>query len=661
MRPRKQSGWVLWKSLPRALPYLRPYRKLGGVSLTLMVLSAVASLATPWPLATMIDAISGQDPPTRFLLFGVSDRYTILAIAVAAGFVLTIVSHGLTVIDSYVDTKLEQNMILDLRSDLFEHCERLSLTFHDARRTGELMSRINYQASALGSIVMAFPPIAQGLLTLIGMAVIALLIDWQLALLALTVVPFIYYSLGLYGKRIVPRLQQVQGLEWQSLSIVNEAMSMLRVIVSFGRERYEHGRFRDQGQTAVDARVQLTIRQTAFTLGVNTATAVGTALVFYFGFRAVFRGEITIGSLIVLLSYVAAIYAPLEQISATVGSLHQHFVALNASLQLLDIEPEVKEDPDPVVIERASGAVTYEGVRFAYQGRADTLKDISLEARPGQRIAIVGPTGAGKTTLISLLIRFYDPREGRILIDGVDIRRLKLQSLRDQISVVLQEPLLFSGTIAENIRYGRLEAPQDEIVEAAKRANAHDFIRRLPQGYETEIGERGAQLSGGERQRICVARAFVKDAPILILDEPTSSIDSRTENVILDALDDLMVGRTSFMIAHRLSTVRDADLILVMSDGELVQRGTHDELLAQGGLYQQLHEAQTRRKRRPTLAEDGAPRTSHPVRAQLLASISPGLERADEATLERVRGMLVTEPPSGERSLWYERFRRRPT
>ena len=619
-----QSGWTLWRGLPRALPYLRPYRKLASLSVTLMVLASVAALAQPWPLATMIDTISGHEPKTSALFFGHDDPYTILAITAAAGFFLVVVTHGLTVINSYVDTKIDQGMVLDLRSDLFKHCQRLSLTFHDDRRTGELMSRINQTAASLGAIVMAFPPIAQSLLTLVGMIVIAVLIDWQVTLIALSVLPLIYYSLSLYGKRIVPRLQRVQSLEWQSLSIVNEAMSMLRVIVSFGRERHEHRRFREQGQTAVDARVSLTVRQTAFNLAVTASTAAGTALVFYFGFRSVFDGRITIGELIVLLSYIAAIYSPIEQISSTIGSLHEQFVALNASMTLLDTDPEVKEDPEPVDIERARGEVSFDGVAFAYKGRPSTLKDISFEVRAGQRVAIVGPTGAGKTTLASLLIRFYDPQQGEIRIDGVDIRRLTLASLRSQISLVLQEPLLFSGTVASNILYGRLDAEMDEIVEAAKAANAHDFISRLPQGYETVLGERGAQLSGGERQRLAVARAFLKDAPILILDEPTSSIDSKTEEVILDALDRLVVGRTSFMIAHRLSTIRDAEVIFVMDHGRIVEQGSHDELFEQGGLYRRLTDAQTRKRRQ---AEPVA------IAEQVRASLRPALDQPDHEHL----------------------------
>jgi len=301
--------------------------------------------------------------------------------------------------------------------------------------------------------------------------------------------------------------------------------------------------------------------------------------------------------LLVVMAYVAGVYKPLQAISTTVGSLQDQIINLRMAFGVLNTEPEIKEAPDAVAIQHAQGRVTFEAVNFSYAGRVDTLKDISFEAHPGQSIALVGPTGAGKTTLVSLMPRFYDASNGRILLDGADIRSLTLKSLREQISIVLQEPLLFSGSIVENIRYGRLEAKMEEIIEAAKAANAHDFIMALPNQYETIIGERGAQLSGGERQRIAIARAFLKDAPILILDEPTSSVDSKTEAVILDALDRLMIGRTTFMVAHRLSTIRYADFILVLNHGQMVEQGTHEELLERESLYRQLYELQTNRTR----------------------------------------------------------------
>jgi ATP-binding cassette subfamily B protein len=595
----KTSAWELWKSLPRVRPYLRPYRKLliGVISLTLV--TAILGLAEPWPLAVILNQVLHEQSASGVIefLFG-SDPTTwvVLVSMVVARFLVIAVGNAFTVLSHYLGSKGEQNMVMDLRSDLFAHVQRLSFTFHDQRQTGALMSQINIQAASVGNIVMVVPPILEATLTLIGMLVISLLIDWQVALLSLLVVPLLYWSFGAYGTRIVPRLRNVQQLEWRSLSIVHEAMAMLRVIVSFGREDYEHRRFREQGRTAVDERVKLTVSQSMYTLWVQTATAAGTSLVLGVGAWHVIQGKIPVGELIVLMTYISSVYKPLEQISTTVGTIHEELVQFNASLDLLDTEPEVKEHPDALDIGRARGLVTARDVSFSYKGRKETLADISFTARAGERVAVVGHTGAGKSTLMSLLIRFYDPKQGAIEIDGIDIRRLTLQSLREQVSVVLQDPLLFSGTIEENIRYGRLDASEGQIRDAAKAANAHEFIEGLPDGYATMLGERGAQISGGERQRVCVARAFLKDAPILILDEPTSSIDSRTEGVILDALDDLMEGRTSFMIAHRLSTVRHADQILVLQAGRIVERGTHEELVEQEGVYRQLHLAQTRER-----------------------------------------------------------------
>ena len=572
------------------------------------MINTIVHLLQPWPLAIMIDSVAGQKPlPPIADQILPSGRYQQLAVLVFLGFLLTVLGNALHVWQIAIDARIEQQMILDFRSDLFQHAQRLSLAFHDATRTGEMMSRINYAAASVGNVVMAFPPMLQAGLTLVGMFAISLWIQWQLALISLLVVPFLYYSAGLYGKRVTPRLERVQGLEWQSLSIVHESMAMLRVIVSFGREQYEFKRFREQGERAVDERVKLTVRQTMFTLLVNTITAAGTAFVLGYGFYLVLDGQLEIGKLIVLMSYVAAVYQPLEQVSSSVGLLHSRAGAASRIVPAARHRcPKSSRTRTRSQIDRARGEIKYENVNFSYRGRKDTLHEISFEALPGQRIAIVGPTGAGKTTLTSLLVRFYDPREGRIYLDGIDVRKLKLHSLRDQISLVLQEPLLFSGTVAENIRYGRLDATMDEVIEAAKSAGAHDFIERLPQGYETVLGERGAQLSGGERQRICVARAFIKDAPILILDEPTSSIDSKTEAIILDSLERLMAGRTTFMIAHRLSTIRHADKIVVIDRGRVVEQGTHEELVARDGLYRQLHEAQMRR--RPLSSRDVAAR-----------------------------------------------------
>ena len=591
----KGAMWRSWALLPRALGYLRPYRGSAVGAIAITVVLAVAALAEPWPFALIIDGVlSRRDPPGWIATLVGTGPTALILFAVAASLVLTLTTGGITVLNEYVTTRVNERMVLDLRSEMFQHAQGLSLAYHDDARTGVLMYQINNQADAVGAVVVALPPLLQSLLTLVGMVWIMVRIDVQLALLAMTVVPLIWYGTHFYGNHIEPELYRVRGLEGRNLSMVHEAMAMLRVIVAFGREDHEYSRFRRQGEETVDARVRLTVRQTVFTLAVSFTTAVGYAAVLGVGAHKVLNGDITGGQLVVVLSYVTQVYAPLELLTSSLAKFQENFIALQHSFDLLDTETEVRESPDAVPLHEVRSNLRVHDVSFSYRTRSDTLKGISFEVPAGHAVALVGPTGAGKSTLVSLLPRFYDPAHGRITIDGHDIRSLTLASLRAQFSIVLQEPLLFSGTIAENIAYGRPGASQEEIVEAARAANAHEFILGLPDGYETQLGERGSKISGGERQRIAVARAFLRDAPILILDEPTSSIDSKTETVILDALERLMEGRTTIMIAHRLSTVRGVDEILVLDHGEIVQRGSHDDLIDRDGLYRNLWEAQTR-------------------------------------------------------------------
>ena len=591
--------------LIRLLPYLRRLTTLAGLSVIVTLASVSVGLLLPWPLKMMIDNVLGAAPLPASLARWVQglDRVAVLALIVCSGLALTLLSNALAIATSYLKTRLEQSIILDFRSDLFHHAERLSVAFRDQVSTGRLIYAINFEATAAGNLIMALQPLAQSALTVLGMVWITFRIDSVLALLAVTVVPVLYYAIGYYATRIQPRLMQVKWMEADALSIIHDAMSMVPVVSAFGREDHELSRFRRQSAQTLQARVGITTRQTFFSLCVNMTTATGTALVLGFGSYQALRGRLTPGDLLVVLSYVSAVYKPLESISYTLGSLQDNLVGLRMGFHILDTKPLIEEQPGAESLPAGAGYVRFDDVSFAYPGRVDTLKSISFEVKPGDVVAIVGPTGAGKTTLASLIPRFYDPLRGRILIHDRDIRQLTLKSLRDHISIVPQEPLLFAGTIADNIRYGRLDASMDDVIAAAQAANAHYFIVRLDAGYNTEIGERGVRLSGGERQRLCIARAFLKQAPILILDEPTSSIDSRTESVILDALDRLMVGRTTFMIAHRLSTVRHADLILAMDHGAIVEQGTHDELLRRGGLYAQLHDAQTRRLERRRSAE----------------------------------------------------------
>ena len=585
-----------WRYIPRIFPYLKPYGKLAVLSALLMVTAALLSLLGPWPLKIVVDSVLGSEPAPAFLrpfLGWLADpRYSLLIVAVLAGVAIALLENGVALFGSYINSKLEFLMVLDLRSDMFQHAQRLSLAFFDQNRMGGLMYCINNQASAVGSITLMIPALVQSALTLAGMFYVAYRLDSTLALISLTVVPFLYYSVGFYTNHIESRLRSVKAMEGESLSIVHEAMSMLRVIIAFGREQHEYRRFRTQGEAAVRARVDITVRQTMFSLAVNGITVVGTALVLGYGAHHVLQGKITVGALLVILSYIASVYGPLASISSTIGALQDQLINFQMACDLMDRAPQLTDTPGAVTIERATGRVSFDNVCFSYQGREKTLEGVTFHAEPGQVVGIVGATGAGKSTLIGLIPRFYDPDHGRILLDGVDIRQATVRSLRNQVSIVLQEPLLFSGTIADNIRYGWLEAGMPDIVEAARNANAHDFIAALPDGYDTRIGERGAQISIGERQRIAVARAFLKKAPILILDEPTSSIDSKTEEGILDALDRLMVGRTTFLIAHRLSTLRHADLIVVIDHGRVAEQGTHQELMARGGLYKELYSLQ---------------------------------------------------------------------
>jgi ABC-type multidrug transport system fused ATPase/permease subunit len=586
------------KDLVRILHYVRPFRRLAMLSCAFVVVGTFSTLLTPWPLKLLFDSVLGGHPLPRAIanILGpvADDRVHLLVIIILASMAITILNSAFSVLDTYVNVRIEQSMILEMRSDIFRHAFQLPPSYYDTSRAGMIIYAINNEAAAAALIVSQIPPLMQSLMTLVGMIWITFRIEWHLALLSLIIVPLLYYAVTYYIKRIQPRLLAVKMLEGESLAIIHEAISMLRVIIAFVREHYELRRFRVQGEAAIRARITLTIRQTIFNLAVNTTTALGVALVLGFGAYYVLKQRLTPGDLLVIMAYVAAMYTPLETISTTIGSVQDQLVSLRVAFRIQDTEPDIKDLPDAAPLADCDGEVTFENVAFRYNGRESTLRDVSFSAAPGEAIAIVGPTGAGKTTLISLLPRFYDAQDGRILVDGRDIRTLTLASLREQISVVQQEALLFSGSIADNIRYGRLEATQDEIVAAAQAANAHDFVMGFPRQYETVLGERGAQLSGGERQRIAIARAFLKDAPILILDEPTSAIDAKTEAVILDALDRLMTGRTTFIVAHRLSTIRHADQILVLDHGQIVERGTHDSLIAGEGLYSELYNTQTR-------------------------------------------------------------------
>lgn len=608
-----QGGALMkgWKLMPRALPYMKPYRwdAIGAVLCTIVL--AVLAIAAPWPLAFLVDSVldDNHTPPRLVSAIAGQSPGRLILFAVLVSFAMTLLAGAVTVLNEFVQTHMNLGMIIDFRSDMFRKAHQLPLAYHDDVRTGVTLYRINAQAGAIGPIITNLPSLAQSVLTVGGMIFVAFRIDVGLALLALAVVPVIAYATSYYAERVEPDLLKVRGMEGFNLAIVHEALSMLRVIVAFGREDHEYRRFRVQGLATTDARVKLTVRQALFQLVVSVFTAGGTAAVLWLGAHRVLRNDLSVGELLVVLSYIAAVYTPLESLTNTFTGYQQLWIEFDHALELIDHPVRIANKPGAVDIDRAVGDLRFEDVRFGYATRPDVIRGVTFHVPAGRSVAIVGSTGAGKSTLISLLPRFYEVEGGRVLLDDTPVADIRLDRLRAQYALVLQEPLLFTGSIYENILYGRSEASEDEVMDAARSANAHEFIMRLPDKYQTMLGERGAKLSGGERQRISVARAFLRDAPVLILDEPTSSIDSRTEEVILDALDRLMVGRTTIVIAHRLSTVRNVDEILVLDEGNIVQRGHHDDLIAQHGVYRQMWETQTRQRRRREMVRPSPPVT----------------------------------------------------
>lgn len=583
--------------LYRLLPYMRPYR--GRIALHVVLLAAIAllELLNPWPIKFVIDSVLGNHPlpeAFRVLLPGQTgeDKFFLLIMAVAAGFGLRLLISGLKIPETHLNIDLRQRTALALKSDLFQHLQRQSFVFHDNRRVGDSIYRVSDDAYCVDNILSSLPSLLASSLTLMGMFSIVMHIDWQLALLSSAVVPLLYYCVCYYCKRILPKVHRILEMEGESMAIVQETLSNLRVVKAFVREKYQHDRFLKQGQSIMNERIRVTVQQVMFSVTVGIITVAGSSFVLGVGAYHVLRGSLTVGELLVVLAYLGSIYTPLESISGTLTFIQQYFAKAERVFEVLDTDPDVKDTAGAVPLTSATGKVTFEMVNFGYKKGADILRDINLDVEPGQVIGIVGPTGAGKTTLVSLIPRFYDVTSGRVLIGGLEVRKIQLESLRRNVSLVFQDPVLFSGTIRENISYGKLNATFGEIVEAAKAANAHNFIMRLPDRYETEVGERGVKLSGGEKQRVSIARAFLKDAPILILDEPTSSMDSKTEAVILEALERLMRGRTTFIIAHRLSTVRRVDLLVVLLAGKIVEKGTFTELMRREGVFASLYHTQ---------------------------------------------------------------------
>ncbi|HKO24574.1 MAG TPA: ABC transporter ATP-binding protein, partial [Chloroflexota bacterium] len=561
----------------RLLRQVRPYRlHIVGIFL-LSLLQSPLALLTPLPLKIAVDNMVGSHHLPSFLALLLPASATLSHTAVlilAAGLFVAVAllsqlqQLGTSVLSTYTGERL----VLDFRTQLFGHVQRLSLAHHDTQGTADSTYRIQYDAMSIQTIAIGgVIPFISAAVTLAGMIYVTARIDGQLALVALAVSPVLFLVSRAYRRRLRSQSRAVKKLESSALGVVQEVLAAVRVVKAFGQEEREQERFVRRSSAGMWARIRYAVDQGIFGLLVGLTTAVGTAAVLFIGMRHVQADVLTLGDLLLVMGYLAQLYAPLKTIGSKAATLQAALASAERAFSLLDEAPGVAERPDARPLGRAKGTVTFQGVSFAYGQDRPVLHEISFAIGAGTRLGIVGTTGAGKTTLVSLLTRFYDPTGGRILLDGVDLCAYKLADLRNQFAIVLQEPVLFSTSIAENIAYGRPDAGDDEIVAAARAANAHDFIVNLPQGYETLVGERGMRLSGGERQRISLARAFLKDAPILILDEPTSSVDTKTEAAIMDAMERLMQGRTTVMIAHRLSTLAHCDARLEMEHGRLVQ------------------------------------------------------------------------------------------
>ena len=579
--------------LRRILRQSRPYwLHLAGLSL-LGFLATPLALLTPLPLKIAVDsALNGRPlpPSLNVLLPGVSTHSAtvILILAVILVFGIALLTHVQLLASSLLGAYSAEKLVLEFRARLFEHVQRLSVSYHDVKGSADSMYRIQTDALALQHITIdGFIPFVSATCTLIGMVYVTARIDWQLTVIAGAASPLLILLSRRYRPLLRNQSRHVKTIESSALSVVHEVLSALRVVQAFGREGYEQERYIRHSSAGMRARLHLALAEGSYGLLVGLTTAIGTGAVLWFGIRHVRAGVLSLGNLLLVMSYLAQLYEPLKVIGKKSASLQGHLASVERAFHLLDELPGVIERPNARPLARAEGTISFEGITFAYLDDHPVLHDISLEVRSGACVGIAGKTGAGKTTLVSLLLRFYDPTGGRILMDGIDLRDYKLDDLRNQFAIVLQEPILFSTSIAENIAYAKPGAPLAEIVDAAKAANAHEFIVTLPDGYNTLVGERGMRLSGGERQRISLARAFLKNAPILILDEPTSSIDVKTEASIVEALTRLRRGRTTFMIAHRLSTLEQCDLRIQLDRGclvnvERVARTTQDEQLPLG-------------------------------------------------------------------------------
>jgi ATP-binding cassette subfamily B protein len=578
---------------------LRPHKRSLILGFVAAVGQTIANLLDPWPLKIVLDNVLRSKPLDNGwlnrLILAVTggEKIATLEFAAIAVVVIAIAGALCGYAQKLLTTSVGQWVMHDLRQALYVHIQRMSLAYHDHKSTGDLISRVTSDIDAIQSFISSsLLDAVIDVLTLVGMVSVMFYINWQFTLIALSTVPVLGVVVYRYTRNIKKASREVRKKEGQIVSVIQEVLTSIRVVKAFAREDYEQRRLEEESLENVEIALRARGMKARLSPMVAVIVAIGTGLVLWFGSLLALAGSLSAGSLIMFIWYLGKMYKPIQDLSKMTDAYSKASVGYERIREILDTNGEVNDLPGARDARRLSGAIEFDNVTFAYDPSRPTLDNVSFAIQPGQVAAFVGPTGAGKTTIISLIPRFYDPTSGVVKVDGVDVRRFKQRSLRSQISFVLQETVLFQGTIWHNIAYGKPNASRAEIIHAAEVANASEFIEKMPKGYDTMVGERGVTLSGGQRQRIAIARAVIRNTPILILDEPSSGLDAESERLVFEALDRLMKDKTSIVIAHRLSTIRSADVIFVVKDGAIVERGKHDELIAAGGLYAELYETQ---------------------------------------------------------------------
>jgi ATP-binding cassette subfamily B protein len=568
----------------RVLRYYQPFWGKTILGLFLSLVGIGLNLLKPWPFKIIVDDFLRPTPAGR------GDWRTWVPLLCLALIVIQVAWGIMNWITNYLFVKIGLQALLKLRTDLYSHLQRLSLKFHDARRSADSSFRVAYDSQSIQTIYnKGFTNIFASVVALIGTFIVMLRLDWVLTLLSLAIVPLIVGAIYFFARRIRRESTSIQEQESAVLAQAQEGLSSIRMVHAFGREDFEVMQFHQQAQQSLQANLRLTLTNVNSALVISTLMVIGTAAMYYVGTLHVLDGTLSLGSLLVFSAYLLMLYQPLESLTYTAWAMEGATAGAKRCFEVLDRQDDVRDSTNAVEIPSAKGAIDFHSVNFGYAESRIVLRDINLSIAPNQIVGLVGGTGAGKSTLLSLVPRFYDPTTGFVMLDGRDVRELTKKSLRAQIAIVLQDTLLFSTTVRENIAYGRPDATEEEIIEAARRAQADEFIRQMPQGYDSLVGERGGHLSVGQRQRIGIARAFLKNAPILLLDEPTSALDPSTEAAIMETIKELMRGRTTLIATHRLATIHNLDQIIVLDHGRIIEQGRGPELVKRGGVYAKLY------------------------------------------------------------------------